>query len=127
MFRHPEAGTIAHRVSYWLTHKELPPGYFVCHSCDNPPCVNPRHLFLGTPKDNMADMINKGRAKHPPLAGERNGAAKLDWQTVRQIRRLGATGLGPLQIKRRLLLDVSRAAIDRVLLNETWREPSAVA
>lgn len=77
----------AHRVS-WQEHKgEIPAGLLVLHRCDNPKCVNPEHLFLGTNQDNMDDMKQKGRQFTP--RGEEHKRSKLTWDAVRDIRSSG--------------------------------------
>lgn len=52
----------AHRMAWIIRHGTIPSGAHICHHCDNPPCVNPAHLFVGTPRDNAQDMVKKGRA-----------------------------------------------------------------
>jgi hypothetical protein len=75
---------IAHRASYEIHKGPIPKGLLVCHSCDNPPCVNPNHLWLGTDKDNSDDKISKGRANVP--VGELASKAKLTERQVLKIR-----------------------------------------
>ena len=74
----------AHRVSFRLFKGEIPEGMNVCHSCDNPRCVNPDHLFIGSDSANMSDMTAKGR--HPYPLGETHHRAKLTNDAVRAIR-----------------------------------------
>lgn len=82
----------AHRVSWELHHDTIPSGMYVCHTCDNKLCVRPEHLFLGTPKDNMQDMLKKGRGRFVKVFGENNGNAKLTSSDVERIKALLATG-----------------------------------
>lgn len=56
---------LAHRLYYTRFKGQIPPGYLVCHKCDNPKCCNPSHLFVGTTRTNMIDMAQKGRSKTP--------------------------------------------------------------
>jgi len=80
----------AHRFSYELHHGKIPDGLFVLHRCDNPECTNPDHLFVGTLKDNMQDMVRKGRQR--VQHGEKNTMSKLTESDVRSIRAKYKTG-----------------------------------
>ena len=77
----------AHRWAYANTIGPIPKGLFVCHHCDNPPCVNPKHLFLGTHRDNMLDMRKKGRG-NKFFGGGGFRFSKLTKANVVKIRRL---------------------------------------
>ncbi len=82
--RPPNKKIRAHRLAYELFVGPIPKGMDVLHKCDNPSCVNPNHLFLGTHADNMTDRNLKGRQAF----GERHGRAKLTLRQVKEIRRL---------------------------------------
>lgn len=94
VFRGRQTG--AHRVVYILHYGEIPEGLLVCHTCDNPTCVNPQHLFLGTNLDNSNDKLRKGRFVTPRpknrCTGERHRSAKLNSQQVLSIRERIASG-----------------------------------
>lgn len=90
--RRGEGMAAAHRVAWELAHGPIPGGLCVCHRCDNPPCCNPAHLFLGTIADNNQDMTEKGRHGVSDVRGEAHGNAKLTTEKVREIRARWAAG-----------------------------------
>lgn len=80
------AVVLTHRAAYYAHFGVDPAEKFVCHRCDNPKCCNPDHLFLACHKENMADMVMKGRSKSPKLTGEQNGRHVLTDKDVLEIR-----------------------------------------
>ena len=77
----------AHRASWIIHFGDIPAGQFICHRCDNPRCVNPAHLFLGTHQDNMDDKVRKCRSARLDRKGEKSGSAKLSNEDVMRIRK----------------------------------------
>lgn len=110
----------AHRLSYELHYGPIPKGLFVCHNCpegDNPSCVNPAHLFLGTSQENTDDMIKKGRAAPPK--GEASSFAKLTATQVIAIRHRAKQGESKVDLAREY--GVLKATISDILTHRTWR------
>ena len=118
-------GTTAHRRSWELLRGPIPEGMCVLHKCDNPPCVNPNHLWIGTLADNNADMRAKGRARggfsdNPPdHSGEKNPLAKLAANGVRKIRELYSSGLYS-QAALGEMFYVSRSAVEGIVQGTRW-------
>ena len=132
-----------HRVSWELHNGPIPDGLAVLHKCDNPPCVNPDHLFLGTQADNLRDMSSKGRnvsqahperlargdrngsRRHPEklARGEHNPAAKLTAESVSEIRRRYALG-GVSQQELANAFGVSQPMIGNIVRGHSWRHVS---
>lgn len=107
---------LAHRLSYEIHHGPLPDGASVCHRCDNPPCCNPRHLFLGTHRQNMEDAAIKGRM-HP---GEQSKTARLTAPDVVRIRqRYAAGGITYAAIANEY--GVGQMTICHIVKRTTWR------
>ena len=114
---------LAHRVS-WELHYGAIGDLCVLHKCDNPPCVNPHHLFLGTRADNTADMIAKGRRRQGVVyPGPANSSAKFTMAQVREIRALyqpDVLGRGCTTLARQF--GVSEVCITRIVKNITYAE-----
>lgn len=104
----------AHRFSLELVHGPIPNGMYVCHKCDTPLCVNPEHLFIGSHKENMLDMVQKKRS-FIGRGEAKKGRAKLTNQQAEQIRNMKDS-----QSKIAILFGVSQATIGRIKRNESY-------
>lgn len=108
--------------------RDIPPGHVICHHCDNPSCVRPSHLFLGTQKDNIRDAVKKGRLylqRYPRritskiYRGEEHGAAKIGEDAVHEIRERAAAGEQQKHLAAEFGLSTS--AVGNIVRRETWR------
>ncbi len=104
---------LAHRASYRVFIGLIPIGMHICHRCDNPPCINPLHLFPGTDKDNLRDAMQKGR--HIGFCQK-----KLTTPLVEQIEKRLADGEPPLSVARSL--NVHNSTIYRIRSGKMWGE-----
>lgn len=122
----------AHRVAYFLHYGVDPESKLVCHRCDNPPCCNPSHLFLGTEKDNTQDAKRKGRLKagvgarhgtktHPEshANGERSVKSKLTDETARLVRDLYASGQRQHEIAAQV--GITREGVSQIVRGNNWK------
>jgi hypothetical protein len=111
----------AHRMAYRLCSGEIPDDASVLHRCDNPPCCNPNHLWLGSQADNIHDMDKKGRRVNPPRFGENNGGAKLTAAQVKEIRREYSNG-GVKQCELATKYGISYQQVHNIVNNHSWRD-----
>jgi hypothetical protein len=110
---HPEGKHMAvevHRLAYYWHYGLWPGERFVCHKCDNPPCTNPLHLFLGTPAENTADMVHKRRCRPK---------CKLTPSQVREVKQLAAQGVSRRAIAR--MMGCGSTNIDKIVWGLRWK------
>jgi hypothetical protein len=103
-----------HRAIWEIVFGFIPERLCVLHKCDNPPCANPAHLFLGTKADNIADMVSKGRQRGP--RGTQHGNAKLTWDQVHAIRVDGRT-----QLKIGKAYGINQTAVSAIKRGTRWK------
>src|SRR3990167_3442392 len=118
----------AHRFSWELHFSPIPDGLLVCHHCDNPPCVNPAHLFLGTKRDNARDMVAKGRhvvgGTHCGSDGKwKHGTdhwrAKMNEANIEELRNLRAHGWSLLALGQRFGITIG--AVSMIANHKRWK------
>jgi HNH endonuclease/Helix-turn-helix domain len=108
-----------HRIVYFLYYLTDPEEFVVCHNCDNPPCVNPLHLFLGTVLDNVRDRIRKGRS-NPPKGENKVSSSKLTNEEVLEIRRRYSKGKES-QTALAKAFGVDQPSISRIVSRKRWK------
>ena len=110
----------AHRVAWELHNGTVPVGLWVLHRCDNPSCVNPDHLWLGTHADNMADMAAKGRGRQGHPSGTKAYHAKLTSAQAKAIRTLRANGANQREVARQF--GVHRSTVQDITQGRTYAD-----
>lgn len=116
---------IAHRAAWECHNGPIPNGLCICHKCDNPPCINIEHLFIGAQKDNMADCSIKGRTARNYKIGHFGAGRKLDNIQADLARAAYATGeVDMRQIA--LVLGVDQSVISRVINAKSYKQKSGL-
>lgn len=113
----------AHRVAWELTYGPIPQGLLVCHHCDNPSCINPNHLFIGTHQDNINDAIKKGFPNgwsSGGQSGEKHPQAKLNIITVKKMRELHKKGMTERKLAK--MFHIGRTQAHRVVARIHWKD-----
>lgn len=113
---------LAHRLAFLFTYGEFPDDLCVLHNCDNPSCVRPDHLRLGSIRDNNADTMVRGRHRHGEAvdaSGENNNFHRFTWQQIREIRALKGK-LSAVEIAQRF--GTKRTYVNQILSGYRWRE-----
>jgi hypothetical protein len=107
---------LTHRIAWTRTHGPIPAGKLVLHRCDNPGCVNPSHLFLGTQADNMRDRSSK----HRQATGVTNGRAQLDTYLVCEMRRMYRSGRYK-QTRLAKMFGISQSVVHYIVTGKIWK------
>lgn len=107
-----------HRLTWQRVNGPIPPGLFVLHRCDNPSCVRPDHLFVGTAADNSRDMARKGRARPFVGAREKNPNAKLTDLEISEIRNALVRGVRQIDVAE--TFGISQTQVSRIARREQW-------
>ena len=107
---------LAHRAAYMVYRSDIPVGLCVLHKCDTPPCINPDHLFLGTQKDNIRDMISKGRGR---LRHESGWYSRFCADDIRRFRAMYASGEYTINSLARKL-GITSGGMWKIIRRKTW-------